>query len=410
VLQQACDDGNADSCHLLGLQYRSGRGVKRDPKRAAALLDKACDAGHAGSCTSLGRPVPYVATVAGAAPGGLSLSRFKSVYVGPIAGEEGERIREALKLSLKEVDRCFVTVTDDLDLVSEGDLAITGRVLLRELVHKRKEMSRVKELALPGISPEEAEKPGKKKTLAASRPATKRGSPPASRPATKRGSPPASQPAPVPAPGPRPVLRPPEAPRCARVTVTAKLWLFDGAEPEKPQEILVRGQASDEKCPRALRAAVSKLVGELVARLDLRFSRRVVLFKDSSLPTLEHGNAHAERGRWEEALEQYLHAVEAAKPRPEAKESLAHAIYSASVALANLGRYEEALASLRQALKTRLDPRYVPLIEHYRLVKGEAWAKPPPARPRRAKTIKVRKSRGKRRKVIHGMKRRVIWK
>lgn len=401
MLQRACDDGNADSCYLLGLQYRSGRGVKRDPKRAAALFNKACDAGHAGSCTSLGRPVPYEATVAGAAPGGLSLSRFKSVYVGPIAGEEGERIREALKLSLKEVDRCFVTVTDDLDLVSEGDLGITGRVLLRELVHKRKEGSGAKELALPGISPE-AKKDGKRKP-AASQPATKSGSPPASRPTS----------APAPAPKPRPVLRPPEAPRCARVTVTAKLWLFDGAEPDRPQELLVRGQASDEKCPRALRAAISRLVSELVARLDLRFSSRVVLFKDSRLPVLEHGNVHAERGRWEKALEQYLHAVEAAKTRPEAKESLAHAIYSVSVALANLGRYEEALASLRQALKTRLDPRYVPLIEHYRLVKGKAWAMPPPARPRRVKAIKVRKGKGKRkrrRKVMHGMKRRVIWK
>jgi tetratricopeptide (TPR) repeat protein len=207
------------------------------------------------------------------------------------------------------------------------------------------------------------------------------------------------------------VLRAPEAPRCARVTVTAKLWLFDGAEPDRPQELLVRGQASDEKCPRALRAAVSKLVSELVARLDLRFSSRVVLFKDPTLPALEHGNAHAERGQWEKALEKYLHAVEAAKTRPEAEESLAHAIYSVSVALANLGRYEEALASLRKALKTRLDPRYVPLIEHYRLVKGETWAKPPPARPRRAKAGKARTGKGKRRrKVIHGMKRRVIWK
>lgn len=399
MLHQACDGGNADSCHLLGLQYRSGRGVKRNPSKAAALFHKACDAGHAGSCTSLGRPVPYVATVAGTAPGGLSLSRFKSVYVGPIAGEEGERIREALKLSLQEVDRCFVTVTDDLDLASEGDLAITGRVLLRELVHKQdpsraeEKASSLSKLDLPGIKIEEGKKEKKK--------------PAASRPAAKKASPPESQPTSAPARAPR--LRALVAPRCARVTVTAKLWLFDGAEADKPQQLLVRGQASDERCPRALRSAISRLVSELVARLDLRFSSRVVLFKDPTLPALEHGNAHAERGQWEKALEQYLRAVEVAKTRAKAEESLAHAVYSASVALANLGRYEEALASLRQALKTRLDPRYVPLIEHYKLVKGEAWAKPSPARPRRAKTIKVRKGK-RRRKVIHGMKRRVIWK
>ena len=45
-----CDRKGADGCYLAGDLVSQGKGAPRDPKRAAALMDRACTLGHAASC------------------------------------------------------------------------------------------------------------------------------------------------------------------------------------------------------------------------------------------------------------------------------------------------------------------------------------------------------------------------
>ena len=51
--ERACDAGDARGCHWLGLLTRSGSGVARDPARAAGLLARACDKGTQAACADL---------------------------------------------------------------------------------------------------------------------------------------------------------------------------------------------------------------------------------------------------------------------------------------------------------------------------------------------------------------------
>ena len=54
-LDQACQAGDAEGCHDLGVSYEKGSGVPRDPRRAAELLRKACAMGFAQACARKGR-------------------------------------------------------------------------------------------------------------------------------------------------------------------------------------------------------------------------------------------------------------------------------------------------------------------------------------------------------------------
>src|SRR5687768_12497915 len=46
----ACDAGHVHACSALSLQVQDGRGVARDPVRAAQLNRKVCDAGWGIGC------------------------------------------------------------------------------------------------------------------------------------------------------------------------------------------------------------------------------------------------------------------------------------------------------------------------------------------------------------------------
>jgi len=50
---EACDAGHLHACASLGLQVQDGRGITRDPARAAALYGKACDGGLGIGCFNL---------------------------------------------------------------------------------------------------------------------------------------------------------------------------------------------------------------------------------------------------------------------------------------------------------------------------------------------------------------------
>ncbi len=50
---RACDGGSARSCSNVGLMYKNGDGVVKDPARALALLKKSCDLGLPAACTWL---------------------------------------------------------------------------------------------------------------------------------------------------------------------------------------------------------------------------------------------------------------------------------------------------------------------------------------------------------------------
>ena len=50
LLQRACDGGNARGCADLGLAYRNGDGVPRDPVKALDRLKRACDLGMSEAC------------------------------------------------------------------------------------------------------------------------------------------------------------------------------------------------------------------------------------------------------------------------------------------------------------------------------------------------------------------------
>jgi uncharacterized protein len=54
LLQNACDDGDAGGCGMLGMLYATGEGLPRDAAKATEHYRKACDGGYLGSCLSLG--------------------------------------------------------------------------------------------------------------------------------------------------------------------------------------------------------------------------------------------------------------------------------------------------------------------------------------------------------------------
>ena len=49
-----CDDGDADSCNLLGLLYGRGSGVAKDPVQAVAWYRVGCAASYQEACLNLG--------------------------------------------------------------------------------------------------------------------------------------------------------------------------------------------------------------------------------------------------------------------------------------------------------------------------------------------------------------------
>jgi hypothetical protein len=59
TLKRLCDTGNDPSCELLGLLYRFGIGVARDPSQALPLLTKACDDGSPRACGQLGETYAF---------------------------------------------------------------------------------------------------------------------------------------------------------------------------------------------------------------------------------------------------------------------------------------------------------------------------------------------------------------
>lgn len=362
ALQRACDGGNPDSCYLLARQHRAGRGVNRDAERADALLHQACNGDHAGACAALKRPVPYTATFKGAVPD-LRIPGYTTIYIGPVAGAQGQALRAALKQALQESCRCFVVIANDIELLNQGELAVVGRVLRVEQV-----------------------------------PRDQGATPPASAPSASAPS--ASAPSSVPALHGTPA-------RCARVSLSAKLWLFDGAAPHRTRELLLHGRAvTEERCARALRAATASLASELTARLDRSHTYRVTLFRAAGHPALKAGNDLAVAARWAAALEQYGRVVTDSGEQLDGKEPRAHAQYARSLALSELGRYTEALAALKAAQLLRPDPRYLPPLQRLQLSTLPAFAQGPPAQPRRTKAAK----KSGKRKVIQGLRRTVIYR
>jgi len=59
TLEQSCQSGKTANCELLGLLYRFGIGVTRDPSQALPLLTKACDGGDSRACGQLGETFAF---------------------------------------------------------------------------------------------------------------------------------------------------------------------------------------------------------------------------------------------------------------------------------------------------------------------------------------------------------------
>jgi hypothetical protein len=59
TLESSCEAGHSESCELLGLIYRYGIGVPRDPARGLPLLAKACDTGDSRACGQLGETFAF---------------------------------------------------------------------------------------------------------------------------------------------------------------------------------------------------------------------------------------------------------------------------------------------------------------------------------------------------------------
>ena len=53
LYQKACDGGEMLGCRNLGYAYSIGKGVAKDPNKAAQLYQKACDGGEMGGCGNL---------------------------------------------------------------------------------------------------------------------------------------------------------------------------------------------------------------------------------------------------------------------------------------------------------------------------------------------------------------------
>lgn len=52
---KACDNGNADGCHNLGMMYGYGDGVHRDPVVARKFYLQACNMGNDQACVDYTR-------------------------------------------------------------------------------------------------------------------------------------------------------------------------------------------------------------------------------------------------------------------------------------------------------------------------------------------------------------------
>jgi TPR repeat protein len=52
--EQSCQDGDAVSCHLLGMIYEQGEGLARDVEAASQYYDSGCAGGFSFSCYRLG--------------------------------------------------------------------------------------------------------------------------------------------------------------------------------------------------------------------------------------------------------------------------------------------------------------------------------------------------------------------
>ena len=364
VLENACQQGNARSCYLLGRQHHQAE------KRALAgpYLEKACQAGHSDACSLAGRAVPYSAFVRYGVADGLRLAAFKGVTLVKIAGPGGDRLVVALKQPLESACGCMAGYSEDLDFLGQGDLMVAGVML--------------KYTATP----------------AGHRQPTATGEPP--RPASKA-------PAGTPLPGMKVV---PEekrflpAGRCKQTSVTAKVWLIHRGNHTAPRAVLVRGRSGAGGCTYSMERAMAQLAANLVALLKGTRNWKVQLFRDPALPPLEQGNAKLKSGRFKEALASYDRAVLAARAEKLPAASLAHAQYSRGLALAGLGRHAEGLAALREAHATKADVLYLPEMQRLKVVQGDAWRTPPP----QYRKVKRKK---KRRKPPWGprLQRRVVW-
>ncbi len=53
LLNQACREGHAPACEMLGLMAQQGRGMAMNPRRAQKLFRRACLGGHTDACARL---------------------------------------------------------------------------------------------------------------------------------------------------------------------------------------------------------------------------------------------------------------------------------------------------------------------------------------------------------------------
>lgn len=53
LAKSGCEQGNADACAVVGVQYQLGRGVERNMETSATYLEKSCELGSADGCAVL---------------------------------------------------------------------------------------------------------------------------------------------------------------------------------------------------------------------------------------------------------------------------------------------------------------------------------------------------------------------
>lgn len=364
VLDKACQRGDSRACFVLGQKLMAGRGVAKDQKRGRQILSSACDKGHEQACAAVGRPVPYRAEIQVGVQAKLRLKRFDAISVGSFLGPDGDLLRTAFSGPLKEGCDCLVSYSEDLDLLGHGDLLIAGIVLDHRVSAAREPLDRVTQ--------------EKEEDLAALIPTTKAG---------QAGAKPATDPE-----------------QCTGSTITARLWLIHSGNRKAPPSLLIQGQGPAGSCSASIKGAVARLVQNTVAMLTNRFTRRVTLYKDPGLTELEAGNEHARTGAWASALDLYEAAFKAASERKLPAITLGHLQYSRGLALSGLGRYAEALATLRKARKINPDETYLLEMERLIAVESAGWAAPPPVEKKAA-------AKGKRRRLFWQprLKRKIVW-
>ncbi|WP_220271740.1 MULTISPECIES: tetratricopeptide repeat protein [unclassified Helicobacter] len=54
LLEEKCNEGDAESCFNLGNSYYDGENIKQDYAKAVGYYQKACDGGNATGCLTLG--------------------------------------------------------------------------------------------------------------------------------------------------------------------------------------------------------------------------------------------------------------------------------------------------------------------------------------------------------------------